>query len=754
MRRSVVAGALALTVLGPPACAVGARPVSGTAAGLLPVTSITVNGNGGSLVYDGVGAVLGGGGNARYLMDYREPWRSQMLDYLFKPGFGASLQLLKLEIGGGANSSDGSEPSIDPTGKQVRCDAGYEFAIARQAVALNPGIRLYGLQWSAPGWVSEGVRPPSVFTRPDIRYLLEWLGCARKNGLTISYLGGWNESDNGSHASWYGRLRSALDAAGYRDVRIVAADTFAPRSQNPWPYPSAHAVSVLGNHDVCGYPTGNLGPDTACTVTSAARASGKPLWASELGAMDAGAQTGCKVPCAPAMDRATVRGYIDARLTGYLEWPVIDAMPPGLPFENRGLVTADQPWSGHYSVNAMTWAIAQFTHFVSPPSRGGTWRYVDTASGYLQGNRADGSYVTLVRSGGTAWSTIVETTSASAEQQASFTVTGGASGLAGVTVHVRASDFNPGAGPARWFMPLRDITPVNGKFTIRLEPGWVYSLTTTTGQGNATTPTAPGSSSFPLPYNDSMATSGNAGPADNEPQYLAAQDGSFELRPCRGTGVPPAHGAGTGALCTEQTTMPTPVFWGGGTAATTVNYPYATIGDDSLGDYTVSVRVLLTRAGTSAGLIGRFGNRGTGRHIGEFDGYVFDVATSGAWRLIKNFKDAGYKVLAARRLARPLGAGRWHLLSMSLVTTGPGKNARAILTISVDRKPVTSVTDPSSPWRSGLAGIEAGAFTQAWPQAQYRDLSVVRQQQGHTRRLIATGSYQALSSDGVIPGAR
>ena len=73
---------------------------SGTASGLLPVTSITVNGNGAGRVHDGVGAVIGGGGNARYLMVYKEPWRSQILDYQFKPGFGASLQLLKLEIGG------------------------------------------------------------------------------------------------------------------------------------------------------------------------------------------------------------------------------------------------------------------------------------------------------------------------------------------------------------------------------------------------------------------------------------------------------------------------------------------------------------------------------------------------------------------------------------------------------------------------------------------------------------------------------
>ncbi len=62
-----------------------------------------------------MGGVLGGGGNARYLMDYPARQRQQILDYLFKPGYGASLQILKLEIGGDANTTDGAEPSIEHT---------------------------------------------------------------------------------------------------------------------------------------------------------------------------------------------------------------------------------------------------------------------------------------------------------------------------------------------------------------------------------------------------------------------------------------------------------------------------------------------------------------------------------------------------------------------------------------------------------------------------------------------------------------
>ena len=368
---SVVALAAGLAASASPAAAL-VRP-AGT--GPLPVTAVTVTGAGGGRLYQGVGAVLGGGGNARYLMDYPARDRGQILDYLFKPGYGAALQLLKLEIGGGANSTDGAEPSVEPVRGQVDCDAGYEFAIARQAVARNPGIRLYGLQWTAPGWV--GHPAGRLFTQADIGYVLTWLGCAARHGLAISYLGGWNESDDGTHRAWFHRLRLALDArvTGRRAGRRGREPHLGVRVQPGGP---GHRDPGHARHlrlpDRGGRACRPAAPRRPRPSPPASR-RGPASW----GAMDAGAQPGCVQPCAPAMDRAVVRGYLDARLTGYLEWPVIDSMPPGLPYENRGLVTADQPWSGAYRVNAMTWAIAQFTQVVWPPWPGnpGGWRYLD-----------------------------------------------------------------------------------------------------------------------------------------------------------------------------------------------------------------------------------------------------------------------------------------------------------------------------------------------------------------------------------------
>ena len=705
-----IAAAAAVAALAAGVAVLAASSVRPAHAQSLATTSITINASapsstaGANRVYDGVGGILAGGANARYLMDYPDPERGQLLDYLFKPDYGASMQLLKLEVGAGANSTDGSEPSIEPVKGQVNCNAGFEMSIAQQAVARNPGIGLYGLQWAAPSWVKDGTT--SLFTSDDIQYLLDWLGCAKQRGLTISYLGGWNEDDNGNNASWFDSLRSALDSNGYSSVQIIAGDTFYSSATQAWQYTSEPNVALLGAHDMCGYPTGTAGAQTTCVSSTAAQQSGKPLWASELGGNSAGAGPGCTVPCAPAMARSIVRGYIDAKMSGYLEWPALDAMPAGLPYEAAGLVTADQPWSGNYSVNAQTWALAQFTQFASPG-----WHYVDSASGYLQGNRADGGYDTLVSGAGDQWSSIVETTAGvSSAQQANFTVTGGAAGLSGKTVHVWASNFSS-ASPSAWFVHTQDITPSGGTFSLTIQPGYVYSLTTTTGQSKGAA-AGPNASPLPLPYSDTLASSGPAGSSDDEPALLAAQDGQFELAPCQ-----VADGSNT--TCTQQNARPVPVVWrycDGSTntsAGTACRYPYATLGEGGWADYTVSSDVLFTQAGSTAGLVGRFSSRAYWE-IGWFNGYLFDVSATGTWKIIKNSSSSGPATLASGTLATAPGTGSWHRLSMTL--------AGSSITAYVDGHPAGSATDSS--YASGQAGIEAGAFTQAWPQAQYSNLAV------------------------------
>ena len=58
-------------------------------------TSVVLDGKSSGRVFDGFGGVSAGA-SSRLLIDYPEPQRSQILDYLFKPGYGAALQHLKV----------------------------------------------------------------------------------------------------------------------------------------------------------------------------------------------------------------------------------------------------------------------------------------------------------------------------------------------------------------------------------------------------------------------------------------------------------------------------------------------------------------------------------------------------------------------------------------------------------------------------------------------------------------------------------
>jgi hypothetical protein len=724
--RVIAAGAVVLACglagLAAPLSAAASPATARVRAAAEPVTRITLDLGQGGRIYDGVGGVLGGGGNARYLMDYPAAQRQQILKYLFKPDYGASLQILKLEIGGDADTSDGAEPSIEHTRGHVNCHAGYELAIARQAVRLNPGLKLYGLQWAAPGWVRQN---GGRFTTRDIDYLLDWLGCARRQGLRISYLGGWSESDSGHHQYWWKSLRAALNQHGYRQVRLVAPDS---TGTNKWHYIGDPAIAVLGAHNACGHMSGRASY-TICTSPWSANSrrdrSSQPMWNSESGKLSADATSGCARPCAPAIDRAVIRGFVDARLTGFLEWPVVEAMPGSLPYENRGLVTASQPWSGSYQVNALTWATAQLTQFAAPPGPGGrvVWRYVSSAGGRLDGRTADGSYVSLVRTNGgpaSAWSTMIEATTATTTQRASFHITGG-SRLAGQTVHVWASNFDPSTdSPGQWFVRQPAIHPNKyGRFSLVIRPGWVYSLTTTTGQGKGTAagrPAAP----LSLPFTESLGSDARAGSADDEPAYLAAQQGAFELARC-------AVRDGGDHLCTEQEAASTPVFWHTAGSHTNQRYPYAVIGTGDWANYKVSADVLLPSRHSSAGLIGRFSCREETPNADAFDGYLFNLSATGTWSLTRNANakptaaDSGCapgptrpRTLASGRLARAPSLSRWHHLSLSM--------SGSTITASVDGTQVADVAN--STWTSGPAGLEAGAFTSSWPHVQYSHLAV------------------------------
>ena len=155
-------------------------------------------------IFDGVGAISGGGGNSRLLIDYPEPQRSQILDYLFKPNYGASIQIFKVEIGADMDSTDGAESSHMHTATDQNYNRGYEWWLMEQARARNPNIKLVALAWGAPAWVGNG----NYWSQDMIDYIIKWLQHAQSDHhLTIDYLGGRNE--HGYNVQWYKQLKAS-----------------------------------------------------------------------------------------------------------------------------------------------------------------------------------------------------------------------------------------------------------------------------------------------------------------------------------------------------------------------------------------------------------------------------------------------------------------------------------------------------------------------------------------------------------------
>src|SRR6266480_1780401 len=218
------------------------------------------------------------------------------------------------------------------------------------------------------------------------------------------------------------------------------------------------------------------------------------------------------------MARADNRDYLDGQMTATINWPIVAAIYPDLPFNTDGLSVASQPWSGRYAVGKQLWVTAQTTQFTAPG-----WTYINPASGYLQGARGDGSYVTLKSPNGSDWSSIIETMDATAAQTVTYNVSGG---LSTGTVHVWSTNVSS-ASSSNWFVHSSDITPSGGSFSLTVQPGFVYSLTTTTGQGKGTA-TSPAQGNLKLPYSDNF----DSYAVGHEATYLMNHQGSFEVVGC------------------------------------------------------------------------------------------------------------------------------------------------------------------------------------------------------------------------------
>lgn len=520
----------------------------------LNAAEITLDGAKSGRVFEGLGAVSAGA-SGRLLIDYPEKQRAEILDYLFKPGFGASLQHLKVEIGGDINSTDGTEPGHERVQGEEDYHRGWEWWLIREARARNPNLILDALAWGAPGWIGGG----NFYSQDMIDYLIRFLeGAKRVHGIEFDYLGIWNEQPY--NADWIIQLRRALDEAGWTGVRLVAADQW----DHPWtlaidfaelPEFSA-AVDVLGVH----YPHGT-GNDFAIAL-------GKPLWASEDGTGGGNGFTPWQT--ARSLAKTYNRNYTNARITKTEIWSPVTSYYDDLPYNDSGLMRANTPWSGFYEVLPAIWITAHTTQFAQPG-----WKYLDgTASSDLP----DGSsIVTLLSPDTRDLSVVIETIDAAAAQSIVLHATNG------IPLKPLAL-WRTRDGDAFSFQGMIPVVGDGWKFTA--EPDCVYTLTTTTGQSRGTS-TVPAAAPFGLPYSESFESPSFAG----LPFAFMDQAGAFEV-------VPDSEGHGK---VLQQQMIEHGIEWHYPQA-----HPFTIVGDSAWTDCSVSVRVRIPETG-EASLLGRVG---------------------------------------------------------------------------------------------------------------------------------------------------
>lgn len=642
----------------------------------VPAQVLQLNGDAGGKRFDGIGVVNGGGATAVLLKEYPEPQRSQILDLVYKPMFGASVSALLVEIPGDGNSTQGSMPSHMQTRDDLNYHRGYMWWVLSEAKKRNPDLSLDGTAWSAPGWVGNG----KFWSQDAADYYIKWLqGLRSVYGLELDAIGCRNEK--GVSLDFAKTLRATLNANGFEKVKLHAFDNWP---DNKFDFvkdlvtdsEARDAIDILSAHVMYDKPNAHASSE----VQALAEKWGKPIWNTEDHVYKKG------FDCAIAIVECFNDNFIRSGATKVILWYDIAGVYPMEPYsEDPAMLLAHSPWSGHYQVREALWAYAHYGQF----SKVG-WRYLDGGCKELEGG---GSVVTL-KSPGDDYSVIIETKGAKGPQELRLEIGGGLS----------TRELCVWRSCAReQFVRQDDIKPANGVVTLTLAPDSIYSLSTTRGQQKGSFAGIPEAKPFPFPYLETFESYASPKAHGFLPRYFADIVDAFEL-------VDRPDGKG---MCLRQVVPIPTISWAPDWM------PYSIIGDEQWRDYEVSADIRLNQ-GDSAGVMGRVNHVGTGYGFIP-KGYFLQLGDDGRCRLVvirgkpdkkklvgdaeqqafikaqNDESEGGEKVLGTVKVA-DVGPDRWHTLTLRF--------EGSTITGLVDGKPVLTATDTL--YARGMAGILAG----------------------------------------------
>ena len=264
-------------------------------------------------------------------------------------------------------------------------------------------------------------------------------------------------------------------------------------------------------------------------------------------------------------------------------WTVIYAWYSILPFAHpdprdgvggmgHGLMSADEPWSGHYRVMPPLYMLAHTTQFVRPGCK-----YVDSAA-VLKGGLLDApglanadklkggaarynmsaSMVAFVCEDDSTFTLVAETSETDQPITGTFTITPPAFHDVTAPLHLWETCNNSYFVSKDELLTRVDGGTVDGMtYNAAFKPQCMYSITSSTGQSAvpAASPAIPASQPFPFPYSDSFESYADQGTV----KYFTDQGGSFNA-----AAAPTLEGEGEGAagMALHQVVDVRPIEWG------------------------------------------------------------------------------------------------------------------------------------------------------------------------------------------------
>ncbi len=639
-----------------------------------------------STLYDGLG-FISANNSSRLLLDYKQEnpeayWG--ILEYIFG-GSGLNMSLFKLEMGSDVDSSSGTEPAVKRTEDEaadVTRGAGYR--IAADALTINPDLQIDMLYWGLPAWVGAAEDEYAAV----YKWYKETLDAMYDTyGIRASYLT-LTRNERAVDADLIKYIARALEEEtderyDYGAIKIVAGEevgTWGIAGKMLADGELMEAVDVVSSH-YTSY--------TSDKVKLLQEQYGKKVWFSEGSSpMKAAALAGNREDNRSgisglngALDIATrITQAITEGMTMYEFQPAVSAYYDGATYFPKQLITANEPWSGAYDLDAGYYIALHFGRFIQPG-----WRRAQDACFGDGEPGGDGhaivnstyNYVTFASPDGGDYSMVIVNNS-------------------GETVKYSIDAVNMGNAPEKLYMwetadrsffvkrgcIMPEADGENRSYELVVSPYSIVTLSTLDTEDAEYTDRAGSHRLLELPYEDDFEyggyDSGYLTGRGMAPRYTTDQGGAFEVRAMDGGNV----------LLQQINYANKPVEWG------STSDPITNLGDDSWSDYYVEIDAHFADADRTVD--SEYVNYvGVGaRYIladSNESGYWFRLSEDGVCRIMKN------RTVLAEGAVENLDTSEWHRLKISVY----GRDIAACL----DGEEILSCRDEANLINSGRAAI-------------------------------------------------